>query len=503
MQSQATQHMRLSELAAKVRGVIQDAFSGQFYWVVAEISGHKFYKDSNRHYLDLVEKIEGQNVEAAKIKTTAWAEGAKSIIAFESATGQKFSDGLQVLVKVKVEYHIIYGLSLVISEIDQSFTLGNLERQRLNTLMRLVKENPGKIYLEGDQYITSNKLLQLNKVLQRIALVASPNSEGYHDFMSNIRNNKFGYVFQIDNYFTTVQGTFAEEELKNTMIRIYETKQDYDCVVIIRGGGAKTDFLAFDTYGIARAVARFPFPVITGIGHLRDVSITDLMAHTATNAPTKAAEFIIGHNRMFEEEMYRLQRNAIIKAQQKVSLAHQKIAAINNAVINKSRTIIAKLTDAIVKSNRVISTKSISIIGRNKERMAHVHQSVINKSRTIVQNRKDILMRLAVQASSTPVLKLQSKRNELANLVSNIRSFTVMFAKNRAAELEHHRTVIKMMSPKNILRKGFAMVKLDGKVVKDASGIEEGKELTLSLSDAEIKTKVISKKDLNGNEDEL
>ncbi|MBC7865238.1 MAG: exodeoxyribonuclease VII large subunit, partial [Bacteroidia bacterium] len=135
-------HIKLSELAERIRGVIRGAFENQFYWVVAEVSGHKYIAAKEWHYLDLVEKMEGKASEAAKLKCTVWSDASKKIEEFEKVTGQKFADGLQVLVKVKVEYHIVYGLSLVLSDVDHSYTLGNIERQRLETLMRLVKENP-------------------------------------------------------------------------------------------------------------------------------------------------------------------------------------------------------------------------------------------------------------------------------------------------------------------------------------------------------------------------
>ena len=540
-------HIRLSELAVRVRAVISNAFTGQFYWVVAEISGHKFYADSNRHYLDLVEKLEGQNVEAAKIKTTVWSEGAKQIQVFESATGQKFTDGLQVLVKVRVEYHIVYGLSLVISDIDQSFTLGNLEKQRLATLLRLVKENPGKIYQEDGEYVTTNKLLKLNKVMQRVALVASSNSEGFHDFMSNIRKNKFGFTFNIDYYFTSVQGNFAEEELKNTMIRIYDSKKEYDCVVIIRGGGAKTDFLAFDTYGIARAVARFPVPVITGIGHLRDVSITDMMAHTNTNAPTKAAEFIIAHNRSFEDELQRIQKSAIIKAQQKISLTQLQISRINAAVVNKSRDVLIRNNNLVLKArhtvgnksknvllrennillqlNQLVANKAGNIIVKRKNLLTQLHQllpagtqhilaeenklltrvnqSVTSKSKNIIFNNSNALTRMSSSVTLRAQLNIERSKNIIENVKNNLKLFAGKHVIKQLSDLEHFSSLIKTMHPENILKKGFAVVKVDGKIVKDAKNIQEGNDLTLTLSDAEIKTKVISKTKLNGKEYDL
>jgi exodeoxyribonuclease VII large subunit len=441
----------------------------------------------------------------------------------------------------------VYGLSLVISDIDQSFTLGNLEKQRLNTLLRLVKENPGKIYQEDGEYITSNKLLKLNKVLQRIALVASSNSEGFHDFMSNIQKNKFAYTFNIDYYFTSVQGNFAEEELKNTMIRIYESKKEYDCVVIIRGGGAKTDFLAFDTYGIARAVARFPVPVITGIGHLRDVSITDMMAHTNTNAPTKAAEFIIAHNRTFEDELKQIQKSVIIKAQQRIAGAQQKISQMNSQVVNKSRSvlirynnllllakqvvmnksqnsllnegsvllklnqlvinktanILSKQNNLLVQINQSVLNRTRTILTRQNNLLVQVNQSVINKSKAIVFTNTNKLLRMSTGITGRTQLVVEKRQNNLEHIASNLNVFSGKLLTKQQSNLDHYTSLIRSMSPKNILKKGFAMVKVEGKIVKDAAGIEEGKDLILTLSDAEIKAKVISKNKLHGNENDL
>jgi exodeoxyribonuclease VII large subunit len=359
--------------------------------------------------------------------------------------------------------------------------LGNIEKQRLHTLAKLVKENPGKIFMEGDEYVTTNKLLPLKNVLQRIALVASPNSEGFHDFIGNITKNKFGYKFHIDHYFSSVQGREAEEELKNKMINIFESGKDYDCVVIIRGGGSKTDFLAFDTYGIARAVARFPIPVITGIGHLRDVSITDMMAHTNTNAPTKAAEFIVSHNRAFEENLNRLQKSVIIKTQQLISSSQNKIFSFNNSIINKSRNILIGRKDALTKINQI----------------------VINKSKSILFGNQKTLLNLSTQITSRPFATVRNKQNDLKNISANLKSFSRMNVSNQQANLNHYVTVFRMMSPKNILKKGFAIVKQKGKILKNAATIEEGSELNITLAETEIKTKVISKNKTDEHEYEL
>jgi exodeoxyribonuclease VII large subunit len=210
---------------------------------------------------------------------------------FEKNTGQAFTNNLHVLVQVSVDYHALYGLSVSVLDIDSNFMLGILEQQRNATLERLVKENDF-IQKEGDGYSTYNSQLKLAAVIHKVAVISSSSSAGNEDFRHTMQHNDFGYVFQIDDYYTVVQGDNNAKLFLNKLIEIYSTGIPYDAIVINRGGGSQSDFLIFDNYNIGRAVAKFPIPVITGIGHQKNVSITDLMAHTHTKTPTKAAEFI-------------------------------------------------------------------------------------------------------------------------------------------------------------------------------------------------------------------
>ena len=471
---QEISYIKLSELTRKIEQVIRNNFS-DFYWVVAEISGHKFYANSDRHYFDLVEKIEGSNVEAAKVKGKSWVEGSANIKLFEHATGQIFENGLQVLIKVKVEYHSIFGLSVTLIDIDQSFTLGNLEKQRRQTLERLVNENPEVISFNGEEYITANKLLPLNCVIQEIALIGSHNSEGYFDFIHTLEENKFGYRFRIDNYFSAVQGGEAERELVNTLIAVYSSKKKYDCVVIIRGGGAKTDFLVFDTYSLARAVARFPVPVFTGIGHHKDVSIVDMMAHTSTKTPTKTAESIISHNHTFEEKILHLQKSVIIKTQQLLGSSYREINQLNSAIINLSR----------------------SLLSEEKDSLQIQKQNILQKSNAILTEAGNSLTKISHELSSRPRSLLSKKKSEINFIASGIRSFSTKLVSVQKSNLNHYSAMVRLMSPENILKKGFAIISVDDKITHDAEKIEEGKEIRVILSGADIRARVISKKKRN------
>ena len=464
-------YIKLSELTKRVVDVIKNTFN-DYYWIVAEISGHKFYANQDRHYFDFIEKVEEKTDPIAKISGVAWTSGSQQIKLFEEATGQQFTNGVQVLVKVKVEFHSSYGMKLTLFDIDHSYTLGNLEKQRRETLLKLVAENPEHIKKVGDEYITHNKQKQFQLAIQHIAIIGSPNSEGYVDFTHTINTNQFGYKFSIDIYQSAVQGAGAENELVDKLIAIFNSNKKYDAVVIIRGGGAKTDFVVFDTYKLARAVARFPIPIITGIGHHKDVSICDLMTHTSTKTPTKAAEFIISHNRKFDELLINAQKGIIIKVQQLISSANQKVNTANLSIINKSGL----------------------ILNGQKDKMAVFDQIIVNKTKQILYTKKTNLLNLLSVLSTKPKIATANRLNEIGTLVSNLKLFTEKYFANKKGYVGHYQEVIKLMRPENILKKGFAIVSQKGKILKDATSIDAGSELTISMDQFEIQTKVLSKK---------
>jgi exodeoxyribonuclease VII large subunit len=468
---EAINYIKLSELSAKIEDVFKRSFSNEYFWIVAEISGHKFYPDTDRHYFDLVEKTIGSEVEVAKFKSKSWSEGSANIAHFETQTGQTFQSGIQVLIKVKVEYHSLYGLSLTLIDIDTTFTLGNIEKQRRATLQKLVSDNSDFIKFIDDEYITRNKELELPLVIQRIALIASPNSEGYSDFIHTIKNNQHNYKFEVDNYFSTVQGKDAEKELINTLISIHQSNKKYDCVVMIRGGGAKTDFLVFDTYHLARAVAKFPIPIITGIGHHKDVSIVDLMAHSPTKTPTKCAELIISHNKYFEEVVLNIQNNILIKAQQLLSNTK---SAIQNTQIN----LVSNVQQLLKKENSEID---------------NLNTNIINFSKDYLSEKNNILISETILFANKPQLIINSKLQQLEYINHNIKTQSIKNISNKTEVLNHYVKVMKLMSPVNILKKGFAIISVNEKVINTTNAIEIGNVLKINMYKTELEAEVKNK----------
>lgn len=448
--------IKLSELTGQIQQAIDGVFGHKTFWVIADITNYTYKPQSNYHYFELVEKDQSAARIVAKVAGRAWGNASLNISNFEKATGQKFKNDINVLIQVSVQYNPAFGLQLNLLDIDTNFTLGRFEQQRKETLERLLRENQAFIKRAGDGYVTRNSSLVLNHVIQRIAVISSDTSAGFQDFKHTLEHNSFGYKFDIDDYFALVQGDGNAKQFLTRIIEVFESQKPYDALVIIRGGGAQTDFLIFDNYELNRAIAKFPIPVITGIGHQKNETIADLMAHTATKTPTKAAEFIISHNRAFEDELTGIQKMILIKTYQ--------------------------------------------TINHHKDRLVHLNQITINTSRDLLHEHHKNLLNLSGLILTYPRILISNKGKDLSNLLVNLHSYNRMYLSNKQAELAHFKSVVRIMNPQNILNKGFAILKIDGKIAGNAGQIDVGTELTVQLASSEIKTIVKSKTKYDGNE---
>ena len=254
------------------------------YWVRAELS--EVREAYNGHcYIELVQKAERGNALVAKARGTIWA-GIYNMLRpyFENATGQRFAAGINVLMQVTVDYHEQYGLSLTVHDIDPTYTLGDMARRRREILRQL----------EAEGVLTLNKELHMPLLPQRIAVISAAGAAGYGDFCDQLMNNPYGFAFYPRLFPAVMQGDKVESSIIAALDTIAAERDHWDVVVIIRGGGATSDLSGFDTYPLAANCAQFPLPIITGIGHERDDTVLDTVAHTRVKTPTAAAEYLIG-----------------------------------------------------------------------------------------------------------------------------------------------------------------------------------------------------------------
>lgn len=329
--------LSLLELNETLKSSIKSSFL-EAVWVRAEIS--EMHENANGHcYLELVEKAVGSDAVVAKQKAVIWASTYNMLKPyFESAAGVALAAGMKVLVACTVEFHEVYGLNLNVRDIDPSFTVGDMALHRAEIIRRLTDEGVADM----------NKQLVLPLVPQRVAVVSSASAAGFGDFCDQLQGNRFGYKFYVRLFAAAMQGAQAESSVIAALDEINDHADMFDVVAIIRGGGATSDLAAFDNYNMALHCAEFPLPIISGIGHQRDDSIVDLVAHTRVKTPTAAAEFLIGQVHAFAERLdgaaqrlSDLSRGAVDESGRalqrqlsRLTVARQSVARENNALLS-------------------------------------------------------------------------------------------------------------------------------------------------------------------------
>lgn len=279
----------LYQLNAIIHHIIEEHTADE-YWLHAELSEVRV-NAAGHCYLEFIEKHPHGNTLLAKARGVVWSNVYRLMAPyFERETGQVFASGIKVLVKVRPDFHELFGYTLTVLDIDPTFTLGDMVRRRREILNQL----------EVEGVLTLNKELPMPQLPKRVAVISSTGAAGYGDFCRQLLDNTHGYVFYTRLFPAVMQGEKVEQSICAALDDIYADIDSWDVVVIIRGGGAVSDLSGFDTYLLASSVAQFPIPIITGIGHERDDTVIDIVSHTRVKTPTAAAEFLI--NRMHEAE---------------------------------------------------------------------------------------------------------------------------------------------------------------------------------------------------------
>ena len=348
------QTLSLYELNGLVKRSIRNCMPDT-YWVQAELSDVRS-NYSGHCYLEFVQKDASGNNLIAKARGTIWSNIYKMLKPyFEQETGQAFTSGIKVLVHVSVEFHELYGYSLTVLDIDPTYTVGDMERKRREILRQLEEEG----------VIDLNKELEIPMLPQRIAVISSATAAGYGDFCNQLTNNPRGYGFRTELFPAIMQGERVEESVLSALDAIYKRLDDFDVVVIIRGGGATSDLSGLDTYLLAASCAQFPLPIITGIGHERDDTVLDKVAHTRVKTPTAAAEFLIAKMDkcadVLDEMSSRLMqgvRNRLLWEHRRMESLKQRIPnAVYKRIGDAKYTLLSLQRDLQMASRQFLSTK--------------------------------------------------------------------------------------------------------------------------------------------------
>jgi exodeoxyribonuclease VII large subunit len=358
--------LTLSELQQAIRDSLYIALP-DFYWVVAEISELK--ENQNGHcYLELVERQADDINVRARIKAVIWGNRFRFLKSFfEDAAGQQLSQGMKILVKAKIDYHELYGLSLVITDIDPAYTVGELAMKRQLIISRLEKEG----------VLTMNKELEFPVFPLRIAVISSLGAAGYTDFITHLTGNIRKYVFHTILFEAYMQGAETEQSIISALDNIADKPDHFDIVVIIRGGGSQTDLSWFDNYNIAYHITQFPLPVLTGIGHQKDMSVADIVAYKALKTPTAVADFIIECVTRSEEylnemasEIYEITRSLLDNKLNLIRELKLRIAAESSKVVAAANLNLRRLESDL-------RNDSTNMVERRKSTLTNLHRSLM------------------------------------------------------------------------------------------------------------------------------
>ena len=330
-----SEHYTLRQLNLLVREAIEETLPDE-YWVEAELSECR--ENSGHCYMELIEKDEHSNTPVARASAKCWRQTWQIVKPyFERTTGQPLRAGMKVLVKVYAQFHEAYGFSWIISDIDPTYTLGDMARKRQEIIRQLKEEGIFDLQRE----------LRIPTFAKRIAVISAQNAAGYGDFCRQLEDNDYSFRFEVTLFPAVMQGEQVEQSVINALNSIYERIHDYDVVCILRGGGATADLSGFDTLALAENVAQFPLPIITGIGHDRDESILDMVANTKVKTPTAAAALLIDN---------------LLRILERLDDASQRISNAVNQRISSQKIKIASMTS-------LIPTLTLRMVGDQRHRI--------------------------------------------------------------------------------------------------------------------------------------
>jgi len=438
---------RISEINKAIKGVIENTFSYDV-WLKGEISDFPKNPPAGHIFFKLEEKKKNKNETLSTIQSIIWRNQRPKIRRKLAASnvGQKLSagmDGLEVRVQGRLQVYWPGGrYSFIVKDIDPDFTLGKLMKGR----------EAIKAYLKDNNLIDKNKKENhLPLVPQKIALITQHDTEGYYDFIQELKNSELG--FEVFFHPAAVQGQKVETTVLKAL-NYFRDRSDIEVVVITRGGGSRTDLSWFDNKKIAEAIANYPYPVLTGIGHKTDTTITDLVAYSAQQTPSSLGQFFVDRAQNFREKINNIQSEIYHNLQQEIRTNQQYLKNL--------------------RSNFLTSVKHT--LKDNYQKLHHLSTYLKTEAQNSLQNNKE---------------KIKNDTREISTQIKNIIT-------KEKDQLKGIKEKINIAHPKNILNRGFSINKINGKVVKSVNDISKEKTLTTILQDGKIKSKiknVITKKD--------
>ena len=446
----------LSEIAMSLHRVVERTYP-QPYYIKAEVLKLNFYPHSGHCYPELVEKE--NNAIKAEMRAVIWATNYQRINQrFEQITGEKLKEDISILCLASIEFSPKHGLALHIQDIEPTYTLGEMVKNKLAVIERLKKEG---VY-------TQNKSLQLPLVPKRIAVISVETSKGYSDFITTLANNRYGYCFQTELFPSILQGEKAIMGITGRLAEIELRRDEFDCVAIVRGGGGDVGLSCYDDYRMAQCVATFPLPVLTGIGHSTNQTVTDMVSHTFNITPTDVAFFLIGHYRKFEEKLQQAFDILARRAKEIIAMERQHLVELDAArriavprILAEQRRHLEQSAQQIALISKELLVVQGGVLSNMGEKLQRLYGERIGQERECLE-----LMAGQIVANSTQLVQRQRER------------------------LENMEDKVRLLHPDNILKRGFSITRLKGKAVTGAEALRAGDHIVTQLYEGEVKSVV-------------
>jgi exodeoxyribonuclease VII large subunit len=470
----------LFELNRWIGDALKSAVPGTV-WVMAEIVEMK--ENRNGHcYLDLAEK-KGEDI-IARARATIWSYTYRIIKPyFESITGRKFSPGLKILLNVAVEFHSVYGLSLNVKDIDPAFTMGEMALERKKIIDRLHREG----------VFNMNKELALPPVPQKIAVISSKTAAGYQDFMNQLENNPAGIKFYTHLFEAYMQGNEAVSSIISALEHIFEFEGFFDAVAIIRGGGATADLSCFDNYQLAFHITQFPLPVITGIGHEKDDTIADLVAHTRLKTPTAVAEFFISGAERFLEKLTAVEEYIVDLTKNTLDVKQRQLEKFAGNLQQSVNQFIQKRNNQLIKKSNSLQHDVSRFSFRKKYELndlKHNLHSALSVYRLEKMNR---IMQQKTWLRRMISDKTGKKRKELPGLEARLIHGSRKLIRRAEERIRMNESKVRLLNPENILKRGYTLTLKDGIIVKSTLPLQIHDEIETRFADGILKSKITKK----------
>ena len=451
-----TGRMTLSEFQQIIGNTLRSNLSLSGAWVTAELSDVRL---SGGHcYMELIEKDE-RGATRAKLRAMIWSNTLLPLRRkFYQATGNDIVTGLKVMVRGSANHHPVYGLSFIISDIDPSYTLGDLERLRREIIERLQRE--GKLDL--------NHALPFPVAPQRAAVISAEGAAGYGDFINQIDNNPDGFKFYHHLFPAVMQGTRTSESVRAALGLVEETASMWDCVLIIRGGGSTSDLNGFDDYALAERVATFPLPVVVGIGHERDRTVLDDIACVRCKTPTAVAAFLIDTTRSFYTGICDRVKRIAQYSDDALRGEQQRLAAAEALLPTRA-------TNCLLRAGKRLDEAAHAVERGVNRRLEHENLAIARLSH-----------RIEMAAARRTDMAANALRMLRARLETDLKNVTV----KPAMRLKNAEAMLRVLSPANTLSRGYSITRVNGRAVRDASALRPGDVISTSLASGTLESTV-------------